>query len=284
MNFDNFDTLVIPGGGIKGIYILGGLHALEEKKMLSNIKNYLGTSVGSIICYLLSIGYSPIEILINIYKHRILEKLKGFSILQMSDGNGAINFNIIHEFLEKITIEKIGCLVTLGKLKEMFGVSLTCVTYNMTSCCTEYLNSENFPDLPCITAIRMSSNIPLIFGRFTYMNNFYIDGGMTENFPIFKAQEIGTKILVINLELPEKSIQDNPSDGMLTYIIRLLQIPIIHLTKEKMKNIGENCKILTIKTGEIKSFLDFNLKSQGRLDMFSDGYSQIKNQFIERNP
>ena len=277
---NEFDTLVLPGGGIKGIYLLGGLHAFSEKKMMNKITNYVGTSVGSIICYLLSIGYEPVEILIIIYKNKLLEKLQNFNIMKFTDGDGAINFSIISEFLEKITIEKIGYLLTLGKLKEVYGKTLICVTYNMTTCSVEYLGPDNYPDIPCITALRMSSNIPLIFGRFLYMNSFYIDGGMAENFPIIKAEEIGKKILGINLQLPEKSLQDNPSDGMMLYILRLLQIPIIHLTLEKSKIINEKSKILSIKTGELKSFLDFNLKSQGRLEMFSEGYIQVKNGLI----
>ena len=277
---NEFDTLVLPGGGIKGIYLLGGLHAFSEKKMMNKITNYVGTSVGSIICYLLSIGYEPVEILIIIYKNKLLEKLQNFNIMKFTDGDGAINFSIISEFLEKITIEKIGYLLTLGKLKEVYGKTLICVTYNMTTCSVEYLGPDNYPDIPCITALRMSSNIPLIFGRFLYMNSFYIDGGMAENFPIIKAEEIGKKILGINLQLPEKSLQDNPSDGMMLYILRLMQIPIIHLTLEKTKIINEKSKILSIKTGELKSFLDFNLKSQGRLEMFSEGYIQVKNGLI----
>ena len=277
---NEFDTLVLPGGGIKGIYLLGGLHAFSEGKMMNKITNYVGTSVGSIICYLLSIGYEPVEILIIIYKNKLLEKLQNFNIMKFTDGDGAINFSIISEFLEKITIEKIGYLLTLGKLKEVYGKTLICVTYNMTTCSVEYLGPDNYPDIPCITALRMSSNIPLIFGRFLYMNSFYIDGGMAENFPIIKAEEIGKKILGINLQLPEKSLQDNPSDGMMLYILRLLQIPIIHLTLEKSKIFNEKSKILNIKTGELKSFLDFNLKSQRRLEMFSEGYIQVKNGLI----
>jgi predicted acylesterase/phospholipase RssA len=277
---NDFDTLILPGGGIKGIYLLGGLHAFYEKKLTDKINNFIGTSVGSIICYLLCIGFNPLEILVSIYKNKIMEKLQNFSILKFTDGEGAINFNIISEFLEKLTIEKFGQLITLGKLKELCGKTLICVTYNMTQCCTEYLGPDNFPDLACITAIRMSSNIPLIFGRFLYMNNFYIDGGMTDNFPIEKAEEIGKKILGLNLQLPEKSLQDNPQEGILMYILRLLQIPIIQLTLKKTKNVKENSTVFNIKSGEIKSFLNFNLKSQGRLDMFSEGYCQVKDKLI----
>jgi predicted patatin/cPLA2 family phospholipase len=112
------------------------------------------------------------------------------------------------------------------------------------------------------------------------MNNFYIDGGMTDNFPIEKAEEIGKKILGLNLQLPEKSLQDNPQEGILMYILRLLQIPIIQLTLKKTKNVKENSTVFNIKSGEIKSFLNFNLKSQGRLDMFSEGYCQVKDKLI----
>ena len=73
----------------------------------------------------------------------------------------------------------------------------------------------------------MSANIPMVFDRFKYMDNYYIDGGIADNFPIIKGVEIGKKVLGIYLEIQENSLRDDPEDGMITYFLRLLYIPMI---------------------------------------------------------
>ena len=274
----SYDTLVLPGGGIKGFCLLGAVQACYDSKMLVDIKNYVGTSVGSIISYLLAIGYTPVEMMIAIHTNKWLERMQHFNLVAMINGNGATTFSHLQEALEKLTINKIGQFLTLGKLKEKFNKTLICVSYNMTTCTTEYLGPENYPDLPCITALRMSCNIPLIFDRFMYLDQYYIDGGIADNFPIKKGEEIGEKVLGIHLKITEKSLQDNPEEGMVYYFLRLMQIPIIQSTKYKVELAGDKCTIIAIDTGELKASFEFDVKSKLRLDMFSIGYNAVKSQ------
>jgi predicted acylesterase/phospholipase RssA len=75
-------TVVLSGGGIKGIAHIGALKALEEKQILKNIKVFAGTSIGGMIAALYIIGYTPDEMynfieLFNIKKMRLLDP-KGF--------------------------------------------------------------------------------------------------------------------------------------------------------------------------------------------------------------
>ena len=70
------DTLVLPGGGIKGLTILGALQYCHDNFLLTDIVNYVGTSSGSMICYLLAIGYTPVDIITNICCNQIMEKIQ----------------------------------------------------------------------------------------------------------------------------------------------------------------------------------------------------------------
>ena len=279
----DYDTLVLPGGGVKGLFILGGLQAAIDNGYISNVQTYIGTSVGSMICYLLAIGYTPVEILISIYTNRWLERMQYFNLVAMINGNGATNFSNINECLEKMTIDKIGRFLTLGKLKEIYGKTLICVSYNMTTCVTEYLGPENYPDLPCLTAIKMSSNLPLVFDRFKYMDNYYIDGGITDNFPILKGEELGTNVFGIFLQIEENSLRDDPDDGLISYFIRLMQIPIVHSTEKTIKSTTSKSLIIPINSGKLRNMLEFDLKSKVRLDMFSHGYQIVKDFFNNKS-
>lgn len=271
-----YDTLVLSGGGVKGFCLLGAVQASLDSGLLKP-STFVGTSAGSMVCYLLAIGYTPIEIVVSLSSNHWLERLQHFNLVAMINGNGSTSFTGLHEGLEKLTINKIGKFITLGKLKEEFGKTLICVTYNMTTCRTEYLGPDNYPDLPCLTAIRMSSNIPLVFERFKYMDNYYVDGGISDNFPILKGQELGNKVLGLYLEFPERSMQDNPEDGMMAYFMRLLQVPIFQSTKFKISQVNTSrCKVISIKTGELRNPIEFDVKSKVRLDMFSMGYNSVK--------
>ena len=58
---DSVDTLVVSGGGVKGIAFIGAFKYLEELKENINIKKIYAISVGSIISLLYAIGYTSEE-------------------------------------------------------------------------------------------------------------------------------------------------------------------------------------------------------------------------------
>ena len=67
MENNDFDTLVLCGSSIKCMTILGSLQYAYDHALLSKITKYIGTSSGSICCYLLAIGYTPIEIIVYLW-------------------------------------------------------------------------------------------------------------------------------------------------------------------------------------------------------------------------
>jgi NTE family protein len=275
-----YDTLVLSGGGAKGFVLLGAVQAATDSNLLNNITTYIGTSIGAVISYLLAIGYTPIELMVAIHMNKWLEKMQHFNLVAMINGNGATSFTNMQEGLEKMTTDKIGRYITLRQLKDEYNKTLVCTTYNMTTSKTEYLGPENYPDLPCITAIKMSANIPLVFDRFKYMDNFYIDGGISDNFPILKGEEVGKKILGINISIKERALADNPDDGVLSYIFKLLQVPINQSTEHRSSLASDKCTIVSVSTTNLRTALEFNVCSKTRLEMFSAGYSQFKD-FLE---
>ena len=209
MNIEKYDTLVLSGGGINGIILLGSLQYVEEYLSLKYINKYIGSSVGTICCYLLAIGYSPIEIIVNICTKQMLEhiekQMKTINIINMINGEGATSFDYINEQLEKMTIEKIGKLLTINELKNNYNKELYCVTYNITLDKQEIISYETYPDMQCLIGLRMSNNLPFIFDKFNYLDNFYIDGGVSNNFAIDIGEQKGNKVIGITL-YDDKSI------------------------------------------------------------------------------
>ena len=166
-----YDTLVLSGGANKALITLGAIQCAFDNFTLNKINTYVATSSGAIISYMLCIGYTPIELLVYICTHEIFEALLHFNLVDLANGKGACSFNSLQETLEKLTIEKIGFLPTLNDLQEKYNKKLICVTYNYTEKNTEYISWENYPHLPCVIALRMTSNLPFVFEIFRYVNN-----------------------------------------------------------------------------------------------------------------
>ena len=272
-----YDTLVLGGGSSKGLMTLGSLQYAFDNYLLKNITTYIGCSAGAMICYLLAIGYTPIEIVVYICCNQLMEKMVHFNIVAMINNQGASSYNTINETFEKMTINKIGFYPTLKDLKDKFGKTLICSTYNITDKKTEYLSPDTHPNLPCITALRMSSNLPLVFENFKYGNSVYIDGGVSDNFPIDLGDKLGKKVLGILITSETKNTSNINDMGILEFIYMLMFIPVSQIQEYKIRNISEKCKIIKLNNDKVK-FFNFDLSSKDKLDLFSSGYEQMKSQ------
>lgn len=272
----NYDVLVIAGGAVKGLSLLGALQYADDNFLLKNINTYAGTSIGSFICFFLAIGYTPIEIFTRICTWRLLERLNASMNISGLLLDGIFQYSHIQEFLERATIDKIGYYPTMKDIQVKFGKKLIITTYNISKDTPEYITPDTHPELPCITAIRMSSNIPIVFDRFKYMNCYYIDGGIADNFPVDRASlESKNVIGFYNDNEPDPNLITDDTK-IATYIVNLLSITP-RLVMKDIVNRNKHCKF--IKVIDNTQFLDFNLGAKQKLENFSTGYASAKNSF-----
>lgn len=274
----SYDTIVLGGSSINGILLIGALQFLYENDKLLKIDKYIGTSSGAIIAYLLIIGYKPIDIIIYLVSNNVFKKIDKFNLENMFQGKGAYSSTYIFDHLKQMTLNKLGYIPTLNDLYTKFNKILVLITYNMTLKQSQEISHYNYGDLDCLTALRMTSNLPFIFDNFFYNDMQYIDGGVCNNFPIDVAYNFGTSILGI---VANKRYLNFNSTNTLDYILNILLIPIIELNKTKLKTIQDkqNHKIYYIKSNKV-NFINFKIDSTIVQELFSEGYSQFKNDFI----
>ena len=274
------DTLVLSGGSIKGIILLGGVQYLYDKHLFQNITTFVGTSIGAIISYLLIIGYTPIEIMVYLCTHtELLDKMGRINILNITRGEPAISFSHITDELEKMTIEKIGSLITMGELYSRFGKTLVCTTYNVTKAMAEYISHDTFPTLPCLTALKMTANLPFIFDNFKYGESFYIDGALTNYFPIDIGEKLGKKVIGLCITY-DLSVKNSPKSDFLNYIYKLLFVPIQQAIEYRITNKKKNTQIVNINPEDL-DFFNFNINQKVKFEMFSQGYNNVKKLYEE---
>lgn len=275
----NFDTLVVSGGSVKGLLALGALQCAEDMFLLKNVNTYIGTSCGAMICYLMAIGYSPLEIMIHICTEQAMDKIQEFNIVGMMEGRGAVSFHPIQDQLERMTMSKISDFLTLGDLQERFNKTLICVTYNATKRCAEYLGPDTHPKLPCLTALRMSANLPLVFQHYKYRGSLYVDGGISDNFAIQVGDEMGGKVLGLSID-PEtdETAMPDPTSNMLEYVYKLLFVPIAQATQYKIAHASSKCRVLRL-AYPTSNIFSFKVACSDKLQMYDCGYSLMHDEF-----
>lgn len=275
------DTLVISGGAVKGIAAVGALHYLWMENKLLLIKNYVGTSVGSILAYLLAIGYSPMEIMVDLCQSTLLEEMNSISLLNLMEGplKGASSFRPIQEHLERLTISRIGKHLTFQGLRDALGKRLVVVTYNASEGQVVYLSPETHPDLPILVGLRMSCGVPIIFDTYEYDGAFWLDGGFGDGFPMAYGVNL-SQTHVIGIRLLEDHPKMTHFTNVIEYLRYLFTVPIrtnVHLRLEQLES-HETHEIIEVGTNGMSHF-NFHLSRSERLDFFSRGFQAAKNYY-----
>lgn len=271
---ETYRTLVLSGGSIKCIATLGSIQYGYDNLLLQRVDTFIGTSAGAILCYLLCIGYTPIEIIMYLCGHAVFSRPHHIDIVSMMNGTGALEFSLLSTHIERMTIEKIGRLVTFQDVWNLFGKKLVMNTYNLSKDRIEYLSIDTTPDMPCLTALRQTCSLPFVFEAYKYMGDYYVDGGIYENFAIaHRIDRDDGKRLGICIDI----VQVDPStNNMMEYVYHLLTIPI----RQNLQHLKQSLSTLEVDVIHIHptigSMFQLQLSSHDLLELFSSGYQQAK--------
>lgn len=276
--FKKYGALCLSAGSIKGLIILGALHELWLHNQLQYITYYAGTSIGSIISLLLSIGYSPMEILISYCDPQFINQYNNVNLTNIGIIHGIFPHSFMRKKLEDMIMLKIGYIPTLGELRDKHQKYLLITTY----CHSEpdknkrkvYLSPDTHPHMSSIDAVILSSSVPILFEKSMYNDQVYIDGAYTSSFPIDKLQQIIPRdCMILGLNLV---FNDPKCDTLFNYMISVMYIPIEHNNEINIRDKSQ-CVIIDLLHNDYHDSFTLNISMAKRMAMFSDGTKQIKN-------
>ncbi len=267
-----YNGLVLSSGGIRGILQLGFLDNLYS--YISNVKYYCGCSVGSYICMLLSVGYTPLEIMTYICSNDISGIFKDMNPLLLTDFYGMINNETMLDYIDTMVNYKIGYIPTFKQLYDNYGKILIVPSYNITDNQKVYFSKETTPDIPITRACLLSSNIPFLFTKAEYKGKCYIDGASFDYFPVDKLVSYlendpwitEPKIMAIKFEENEK--QD--INSLITYTKNIIKC-IINTTY----TIPLYTDLGVISSSNIESS-NYNIDNKTKINMYVDGFRQSR--------
>ena len=194
--------LVLSGGTARGLAHIGVLKVLEEEKV--PVEYVTGTSMGSIIGGLYSIGYTPDEIekiasemdWISLFNDSIERKDKGISRNLIEDRNTMVL--PMEKFIPKIPSGAVGGKSASEQLNNLFFGVLEVNDFKkfpkkFALVATDLNTGEGVMiDRGSIaTAVRSSLSIPSVFNPVQDGERLYVDGGVVRNLPVQDVKVLG---------------------------------------------------------------------------------------------
>ena len=200
--------LVLSGGGAKGAAHIGVLKALEKYQI--PIDYIVGTSAGSIIAAMYSVGYTPDEIekvvtdiqFYDLFKNSSNRDLEG--IVQKTQSNKyPLNIALTKDFNLSLPMGVLNGEYIYLELKKIFAraenvtefkdfpIPFRAMTTNLQTGESVEINSG---DLALATLKSMA--IPTFLDPIREGDNYYVDGGVADNFPVLQAINMGADIVI----------------------------------------------------------------------------------------
>jgi len=179
-----FNTLVLSGGGVRGVMTLSALQQLYPY-WSGSVRTVVGTSVGGLIGLLLILGYEPCEIdqrflTADVLSHFKRERIVWADALKQ---RSLFSWTLLENLLRFACLEKLFFVPTLSELQRSTGKRLIVSTWNLTQEELEYLTPESHPDMCVIQALRMTSAIWFVFEKVIYNGYQYVDGSVGDHCP-----------------------------------------------------------------------------------------------------
>lgn len=276
--------ICFAGGGIKGVAHIGVLKALEEENI--NFDYVAGTSSGSIIAALYSVGYKSDEIYeifkkynkkINYFEIKnILKLIYGILIKRKIIITGLNSGEKIEKLINKeLNKKNINNINQINKKLLIPSVSLIDgKIFIFSSIKNRKIYSDKIiynNDINIGKAVRASCSYPGVFEPMPFENNYLIDGGIRENVPWKELKENGAdKVISVVFQ---NEIEEKQKINIIDSISNSIEILCHELSNYELEGADY---LLKIKTKDI-SLLD---KSKIKY-LYQLGYIEAKGKINE---
>lgn len=288
MDNEKFNTLLVGSDGAKGMYFLGAIFYLEQQKHLSHIEKYIGVSIGSITCLLLNCGYTSKE-LITIFIDFDTDYKKDFDLNACCKNLGIFSNTFLKDKLTLLIQKKFidsdfdDNIPTLLQLYKFTKKEFYSCTHNKTINSTEFISYKNFPNIKCIDSVLLSANIPIMFYELKYNDCIYLDGVLSNPYPINFLDDGKNKIigmylnqLKTNIETVEQKTIKTISESICQYVVSIMDIPLNTLRDINISKCSERCINLAIPCNKIDT-MGISLDIKDKAEMVMTGYNYTKN-------
>lgn len=166
---------------------VGALEAILRKcnLRLDDIKGCIGTSAGALTAFWIAAGMSFekfLELALEFDHFNVAPKMDVALLVNhygMDEGEKLLE--LIESAIKSTGMSKD---ITFSELFRLTKRHFVCVVSNLDTQKAVYLDHSSNPDMEVKQAIRISMGLPLIFPPSILNGTYYVDGAITDNYPI----------------------------------------------------------------------------------------------------
>ena len=190
--------LVLEGGSYKGLSVIGTLKYLNQNKYynIEDIKTIYGTSAGAYIAVLICLNIEW-KVLIDYIVNRPWEKIIPINaemFIEMINSKGFFDDTFFYRSLENVFLAKdITLDITLKEFYDFSQIELHMFSIRVQDFVIVDYSYKTHPKMKLLHVIYQTCCIPYIFKPHWYDNNYYIDGGLLNNYPVKDCIQNGAK-------------------------------------------------------------------------------------------
>lgn len=176
--------LVFSGGGTRCLVFIPTLLELEKKRQLQYVKEWWGTSAGSLLASLLALTKS-VERVDKIMKKTNFTRFRDVNLMnlvQLTSAWGLDDGQSLQAEIERV-LEMAKAGSSRYRMRELEGLSIfVCDLHDQN---TVRCSAETVPDMRLVDVIRASMSLPLFYTPFRNPanNHVWVDGCVDVHFP-----------------------------------------------------------------------------------------------------
>jgi len=246
-------TLVLSGGGLRGLAHVGALKAIKSLEI--PIHEYIGTSMGSLICAMAAGGMDikEMEDLVLELKSEDILELRVLQFLRRRlKARSLYRGERLRRYFEDI--------IPIDSFK-LLDTPLLVNAVELSQGEEVYWGSEGLDDIPVHQAVYGSCALPGVFPPLRINDLDYIDGGVMTNLPVQMARQRGADLIIaINLGLPVlRDIRDVPEQrGIIDILLQSNGIIMRRILQLQLRDFIEYPLILIEPHLPTRRMFDFN--------------------------
>lgn len=232
--------LVISGGGPIMIQVLGAIQHLEKNGFLNlaEIQSIYGTSAGGIVGTLICLKYDWETINDYIIKrpwHDVFH-IKVQSIFDAYTKKGIFDNEVIKKCFKPLLAAKDLALdINLEDFYKFSGIEMHFFAFEVNEYKVYDVSYLTHPKMELLTAVQMTSGLPVLMTPVIIEDKCYIDGGMASNYPLDFCIDSGKEpdeILGFKNKYDEKKNIINADSTLLDFVLTFLFKAVLSFNTE----------------------------------------------------
>jgi len=283
--------LVFGGNALRTLCLCGILRYIYFYNLNVFIRDVSGTSMGAFfaLAFALKIPIELLEkIIYKVCKDTNLTKIPPSAFLNIFDTYGiGSSLDYLEDIRTYIKDNFNQNDMTFLELSKKTGINLYVSATNINECKNTNFNVNNTPNVSIIDAVSASMCVPLLSKPIIIDDNYYIDGYLTDNFPLEVFKDIPRE-QILGVAVNVKSDYDNKNESnmsFLKYIHNILYIVYNNTYKLCYYNkITSYDNFLIIDNSPIRSIfnpiinddcIDFSLNEDDINNLFLQGFKEL---------